>query len=189
MNKRPTVSLPHGVRDILPDEASKIAEIESKIAPVFKEHGFEGIRTPMLEYVDVLSLGMGKGLQDAAIKFTDPGTGRIVALRPDTTAQIARVVATRMRNHTFPIKLCYNQNVVRYPGAQNSKSREVQQIGAEYFSAETTPEADADMISMAISSLKVELRILFGDRPSTLAAFWVGSISVLLSTSAPTVRR
>ncbi len=154
MNKRPIVSLPHGVRDILPEEARKISEIESKVEPVFKAHGYEGIRTPMLEYVDVLSLGMGKGLQDTAIKFIDPGTGRVVAVRPDTTAQIARVVATKMRNHPFPIKLCYNQNVVRYTGAQNSKSREIQQIGAEYFSIDTTPQADADMISMAVSALK-----------------------------------
>ncbi len=154
MNNCPTISLPHGVRDILPEEARKISEVEAKVLPVFESHGFEGIRTPMLEYVDVLSLGMGKGLQDQAIKFIDPSTGRVVAMRPDTTAQIARVVATRMRNYPFPIKLCYNQNVVRYPGSQNSKSREIQQIGAEYFSADTTPEADADMISMAITALK-----------------------------------
>ncbi len=154
MSNRPTISLPQGVRDILPEEAQKISEIESKVLPVFFESGFESIRTPMLEYVDVLSLGMGRGLQDQAIKFIDPSTGRVVAIRPDTTAQIARVVATRMRNHPFPIKLCYNQNVVRYPGSQNSKSREIQQIGAEHYSAESTPEADADMISMAISALK-----------------------------------
>jgi len=154
MSNRPTISLPQGVRDILPDEARKISEIESKVLPVFADSGFESIRTPMLEYVDVLSLGMGRGLQDQAIKFIDPSTARVVAMRPDTTAQIARVVATRMRKYPFPIKLCYNQSVVRYPGAQNSKSREIQQIGAEHFSTKTTPEADADMISMAIQSLK-----------------------------------
>ncbi|MDP2689433.1 MAG: ATP phosphoribosyltransferase regulatory subunit, partial [Deltaproteobacteria bacterium] len=78
--------------------------------------------------------------------------GRVVAIRPDITPQIARVVATRMRDFPLPLKLCYNENVLRYQEPRDGRSREVLQIGAEYISKEASPDADAEMIVMAIES-------------------------------------
>lgn len=150
----PTISLPQGVRDILPEESRKIGAVESGILSVFERHGFKKIITPLLEYVDVLSLGMGESLKDRVLKFVDPSTGRIVAIRPDITPQIARVAATRMRDYALPLKLCYNENVLRYQEPRDGKSREVLQIGAEYISAKADPREDAEMIIMAIESLK-----------------------------------
>ncbi len=150
----PNISLPQGVRDILPEESQKIGAVESGILSVFEKHGFKRIITPLLEYVDVLSLGMGESLKDRVLKFVDPSTGRIVAIRPDITPQIARVAATRMRDYALPLKLCYNENVLRYQEPRDGKSREVLQIGAEYISAKADPREDAEMIIMAIESLK-----------------------------------
>ncbi|MBI5827036.1 MAG: ATP phosphoribosyltransferase regulatory subunit [Deltaproteobacteria bacterium] len=151
---QPGISLPQGVRDILPDEARKIGAVESAILSVFEAHGFEKVITPLLEYVDVLSLGMGESLKDRVLKFIDPSTGKVVAIRPDITPQIARVVATRMRDFPLPLKLCYNENVLRYQEPRDGKSREVLQIGAEYISAKAEPQADAEMIIMGIEALK-----------------------------------
>lgn len=153
MKSEPTISLPHGVRDILPEEAGKIGRVESSILSVFEKHGFKKIITPLLEYVDVLSLGTGAGLNDRVLKFIDPSTGRVVAIRPDITPQIARVVATRMRDEELPLKLCYNESVLRYTEPRGGKSREMLQIGAEYISAEPSPEADAEMIVTAVEGL------------------------------------
>jgi ATP phosphoribosyltransferase regulatory subunit len=148
------ISLPQGVRDILPEEAEKICKVESAILSVFAEFGFKRVITPLLEYVDVLSLGMGKGLKERVFKFIDPSTGRVVALRPDITPQIARMVATRMRDYPLPQKLCYNENVLRYHDPRGGKSREILQIGAEYISSELSPGIDAEMIIMAFEALK-----------------------------------
>ncbi|MFQ5441954.1 MAG: ATP phosphoribosyltransferase regulatory subunit [Thermodesulfobacteriota bacterium] len=154
MKSPPAISLPQGVRDILPEEAGKIENAAASILSVFERNGFKRIITPLLEYVDVLSLGMGENLKDSVLKFIDPSTGRVVAIRPDITSQIARVVATRMRDCDLPLKLCYNESVIRYVGPNRSKSREVIQIGAEYVSGEASAEADAEMISMAIEALR-----------------------------------
>jgi ATP phosphoribosyltransferase regulatory subunit len=134
------ISLPQGVRDILPEEAEKICKVESAILSVFAEFGFKRVITPLLEYVDVLSLGMGKGLKDKVFKFIDP--------------QIARMVATRMRDYPLPQRLCYNENVLRYHDPRGGKSREILQIGAEYISSKPSPGIDAEMIIMAIEALK-----------------------------------
>jgi len=153
LKKNTTISLPQGVRDILPEEAAKIAMAESGILRVFEKHGFKKVITPLLEYVEVLSLGVGENLKDRVLKFIDPSTGRVVALRPDITPQIARVVATRMKDAPLPLKLCYNDNVLRYEDPRDGKSREVLQIGAEYISSAASPEADAEMITMAIEAM------------------------------------
>ena len=154
MNPPPTISLPQGVRDILPEEAGKIESVASGLLSVFRKHGFGRVITPLLEYVDVLSLGVGENLKKRVLKFIDPSTGRVVAIRPDITPQIARVVATRMRDYELPLKLCYNENVIRYEDPRGGKSREVLQVGAEYISRESSPEADAEMICMAVEALK-----------------------------------
>jgi ATP phosphoribosyltransferase regulatory subunit len=154
MKSPSTISLPQGVRDILPEEAERICKVESAILSVFSRFGFKRVITPLLEYVDVLSLGMGKGLKERVFKFIDPSTGKVVALRPDITPQIARMVATRMRDYPLPQKLCYNENVLRYHDARGGKSREILQIGAEYISTEPSPEIDAGMIITAIEGLK-----------------------------------
>lgn len=154
MTFRKTISLPSGVRDILPEESSKIALVETKALSVFEKYGFKRVVTPLLEYVDVLSLGMGESLKDRVLKFIDPSTGRVVAIRPDITPQIARVVATRMRDYPLPLKLSYNENVLRYLEPRDGKSREVLQIGAEFISEAASPQTDAEMIIMAIEALK-----------------------------------
>ena len=139
---------------MLPDEAERINSVESAILGVFSAHDYRPVRTPLLEYIDVLSVGMGENLKDKVLKFIDPVTGRVVAIRPDITSQIARIVATRMRDAELPLKLCYNESVLRYLDAREGKSREIIQIGAECVTGASSPEVDAEMIIMAIEALK-----------------------------------
>jgi len=153
MKTPPTISLPHGVRDILPDEAASIASIESAAIEVFKGYNFDRVMTPQLEFLDVLSLGMGQELKDKVFKFMAPG-GRVVAIRPDITPQIARLVATRMRELPLPLKLYYRENVLRFQERGKGGPAEILQIGAEFFSSEPSPEIDAEMIITAIEALK-----------------------------------
>ncbi len=167
MKTRNVISLPQGVRDILPDEAQKIEEVTTTIGSLFRRQGFQKIITPLLEYEDTLALGMGGNLMERVLKFIDPNTGRVLAMRPDITPQVARLVATRMRNHPLPLRLYYNDNAIRYVGFGRAKLRQIPQIGAEYISEKASPEADAEMITLAIEALKAvgltDFKIDMGD--------------------------
>lgn len=154
MATQPNISLPPGVKDSLPDEASTIENIEKTILSVMEQCGFQRIITPFLEYLDVLSIGLGADLRDKVFKFIDPATGKIVAIRPDITPQIARVVATRMRDYKLPLRICYNEKIFRYQEPRSGRPREIQQIGAELITNKNTPDADAEIITIAINSLK-----------------------------------
>ncbi len=147
------ITLPHGVRDILPEEVVKIERVAAAISALFTEYGYQKIITPLLEYEETLSLGMGGNLMEKVLKFIDPFTGRVLAIRPDITPQVARLAATRMKSHALPLKLCYNDNAIRYVGHGRTKLRQIPQIGAEFISEKADARCDADMIIMAIEAL------------------------------------
>ena len=146
------VPLPKGVADFLPEQAAKIGYIEDRIAAVFKQWGFQRIITPLLEFQDVLALGMGDELKERMFRFEDRHTNRLVAVPPDITPQVARIEATRMRGYPLPHRLCYVGRVLRQAELQSGKSRELRQAGVELIGLES-PEADAEMIGMAAEVL------------------------------------
>lgn len=153
MSTPSVISLPQGVRDILPEESGRITAVETAILSVFARFGYQKVITPLLEYMDSLALGMGGDLNERVMKFIDPATGKVVAIRPDITPQIARIAATKMRDYPLPLKLCYNANVLRGVEKGGGARNELLQIGAELITARPSPEADAEMIIMAIESL------------------------------------
>ena len=106
--------MPKGVGTFFPERAAKKKKVEEIILSVFSRWGFKEIVTPGFEFLDALSAGLDENLTDKAYKFVDRGTGRILALRPDITAQIARIVAASLAEKPSPMRLCYNANVFRY---------------------------------------------------------------------------
>ncbi|MBA3819951.1 MAG: ATP phosphoribosyltransferase regulatory subunit, partial [Deltaproteobacteria bacterium] len=103
----PPIRLPAGVRDFLPRAAARRRALAERALEVFEAWGYARLITPVFECADVLERGMGQGARAAAIRFVEPGSGEVVALRPDITPQIARVVATRMADVPGPLRLCY----------------------------------------------------------------------------------
>lgn len=139
---------------MLPLESAKVAEVEGLTLGVFAENGFERVMTPLLEYVDILNLGLDSTLRDRVVKYIDPAKGQLIGIRPDITPQIARIAASRMRDCPRPLKLCYSESVIRYVEPGGGKAVEILQIGAEQISETPSPEADAAMITMAAEALK-----------------------------------
>ena len=117
---------------------------------VFEAWGYARIITPMFECADVLERGLGAGARAAAIRFVEPGTGEVVALRPDITPQIARVVATRMADVPGPLRLCYEGSVTRLAG--EAGQREILQAGIELVDA-PEPDGDGEVLAVAAASL------------------------------------
>jgi len=85
-------------------------------------------------------------------KFQD-FDGKIVALRPEMTAPVARIITTRMPSTPEPIRLFYICNVFRYSQTYVERGREFWQAGVELVGC-NTPEADGEILTFLISSLE-----------------------------------
>lgn len=148
------IALPRGISDYLPEAAAKIGSIEHRLLRVFELWGFRRIITPRLEYEDVLATGMGDELKGKTYRFDDRQSGRLLALPPDITPQIARITATRMASLPLPHRISYSERVLRQTEIQAGRSRELFQTGVELIGLDS-PEADAEMIVMAIEAMQV----------------------------------
>jgi len=144
--------LPRGVRDFLPRNAAKIEHLNRTIREVFARWGFRPLLPPSLEYLDVLERGLGAGLREKTFRFDDRQDGKLVAFPPDITPQVARIVASRMREVPLPLRLCYTGRVLRHAEQGAGKDREIFQAGVELIGLESA-EADAEMVAMAIECL------------------------------------
>jgi ATP phosphoribosyltransferase regulatory subunit len=146
------LSLPQGVRDFPPDRAEEIKRVEECLLEEFSRWGYRIVITPLFEFLETISTGLGEDLRDKVLKFVDPSTGDVVALRPDITPQVGRIVATRLRDCTEPLRLCYNGRVVRFEEKGSGKEREIFQVGCELVGP-SSPEADAETIALSVKSL------------------------------------
>src|SRR5205085_2926361 len=121
--------LPRGARLYLPAEAARKRHVEAQLFDVFRGWGYREIVTPTFEYADVLARGTDLGVQENMFKLVDRETGRMLALRADITPQIARIVATRLREEPKPLRLGYVTNVFRYDEPPVSHYREFYHAG------------------------------------------------------------
>jgi len=145
-------AVPKGVTDFLPEQAEKIGFIEEIINRTFELWGFRRIIPPMIEFEELLAIGMDDSLRDKAFRFEDRQSHRLLAFPPDITPQIARIEAMRMTGYPLPHRLYYNGRVLRQVESQSGRSREVHQAGVELIGLDS-PEADAEMIAMTAEIL------------------------------------
>ncbi len=106
--------LPKGMATLLPAAAAVRQRLERTALDAFKSWGYEEIITPLFEYLDVITPGLGPGLVEKVYTVADRSSGRVMVLRPDITPQIARMAATVLRGAQRPLRLCYGANVFRY---------------------------------------------------------------------------
>lgn len=146
-------SIPKGVTDFLPEQAERIGFIESAINRTFELWGFRKIIPPMLEFEDLLTVGMDESLRAKLFRFEDRQSHRLLAIPPDITPQIARIESMRMRSTPLPHRIYYNGRVLRHAESQSGRSREIHQAGVELIGLDS-PEADAEMIAIAVEAMR-----------------------------------
>lgn len=139
------------MRDFAPAAAAARRRIAETALVVFERWGYARVITPAFEYEDVLALGLGSAGRNAAIRFVEPSSGQVVALRPDITPQIARLIATRFRDEPGPLRLCYEGTVVRLDRRARSQ-RELIQAGVE-LAGVASPNGDAEVIALGAAAL------------------------------------
>jgi len=147
----PELRLPAGMRDHAPAAAAARLKVIETLIRAFQEAGFERVLTPAFEYEEVLALGLGAAARAATVRFVEPSSGQVVALRPDITPQIARLIATRYRDVKGPVRLCYEGTVVRLDRAARGQ-RELSQAGVE-LAGLAGPEGDAEVIALGVEAL------------------------------------
>ena len=151
MPDTPSLRLPPGMRDFAPRAAAARRRIAETLLGVFEAWGYARVITPAFEYEDVLGLGLGPEARAEALRFVEPSSGRVVALRPDFTPQIARLIATRFRDEKGPLRLCYEGTVLRLERGARSQ-RELIQAGVE-LAGVGGPHGDADVIALGAAAL------------------------------------
>ena len=79
------------MRDFLPPEARRLSDLSRLLLGSFELFGYELVTLPVFEYEGVLERGLGALEPEEVLRFVEPETGEVVALRPDMTPQLARV--------------------------------------------------------------------------------------------------
>src|SRR5512140_2916297 len=167
------LSLPAGLRDLLPDHSAHLAELSAHLHDVFSAFGFRRVLLPTLERLEVVERGLSPAALQGVLKFVEPGSGDVVAIRPDITPQIARLYAARPDALPAPARLCYDGPVLRAREARAGRPREVYQAGVEMLGA---GGAAADAEALVVLRKALERVGLSGARVEVGHARFAGAV-------------
>jgi ATP phosphoribosyltransferase regulatory subunit len=141
--------IPPGTRDVLPDEMRELRALAARLHELFEGAGYGEVRTPALEYEDVLRRGDERAASSPFRLFDDQG--RVLVLRSDMTIPIARLVASRYADAEPPLRFCYFQHAYRAP-ERGRTSAEFLQGGIELLGVPGTA-GDVEVLALTGESL------------------------------------
>lgn len=144
--------LPAGLRDLLPPEAETEAAAVEALMAVFAAHGYQRVKPPLLEFEDSFLAGSGAAVAEQTFRLMDPDSHRMMALRSDTTPQVARIATTRLAVWARPLRLSYAGQCLRVRGGQLVPDRQVEQAGIELIGVDS-PAADAELVLVGAEAL------------------------------------
>ncbi|BDG61272.1 ATP phosphoribosyltransferase regulatory subunit [Caldinitratiruptor microaerophilus] len=144
--------VPDGVKDRLPRETARLRRLEDRLLEVFRLWGYREVMTPAFEFLETALAG-----QEARARREDyyqlfDRRGRTLVLRPDMTAPIARLAASRAAVEPLPLRYSYRGPVFRRRGHRYGELHEVWQAGVELIGARGM-RADAEIIALACDAL------------------------------------
>jgi histidyl-tRNA synthetase len=112
-----------GTRDYYPQDMRILSYIFSVWRKVAESYGYEEYNAPILEPLEIYQAKSGQELaNDQTYSFTDRG-GRLVAIRPEMTPSVSRMVAARRQELAYPARLYSIANFMRYERPQRGRER------------------------------------------------------------------
>jgi len=162
-----------GMNDILPGESARWQALETAFRTVCDRYGYREVRTPVCEYVELFSRGIGGGtdiVQKEMYTFDDRGE-RTLALRPEGTAGAVRAVLEHGVLAKEPVvRWYYTGPMFRAERPAKGRYRQFYQVGVEVY-GDASPAADAECIELAtryirdlgITDVKVRVNSLGGE--------------------------
>lgn len=145
--------LPEGLSDRLPPQAEASARLVRHVLDSVASFGYARVIPPMAEFEDSLLARLQSTSAQDLMRATDPASGRMLALRPDITAQISRIAATRLGKTARPLRLSYAGQVLKLRADQLRPEREETQLGAELIGTDSDAAA-TEIVGVAIAALK-----------------------------------
>ena len=141
-----------GFRDFLPASCAERNYIFAKWREVAGRYGLVEFDGPVLEELDLYKKKSGDEIVRQLYEFVDKGE-RAVALRPELTPTLARIVAAEHRQFRKPLKWFAIPQVFRYERPQRGRLREHFQLNCDII-GEESPEADAELIALVIDVVR-----------------------------------
>jgi histidyl-tRNA synthetase len=157
-----------GFRDFYPEDLAFRRHIFDAWRRVARRYGFEEYDGPPLESLDLYTAKSGEEIVGQLYAFTDRG-GRDVALRPEMTPTLARMVAARANALKKPIRWFSVPQLFRYERQQRGRLREHFQLNCDLI-GEPGPLGDAEIIALAIDVMRElglterDVRVRLSDR-------------------------
>jgi histidyl-tRNA synthetase len=175
-----TKALP-GFRDFYPAELSLRAHIVGTWRAVAARYGFEEYDGPPLEPLELYTEKSGDEIVGQLYEFTDKGDRR-VALRPEMTPTLARMVAARANGLKKPIRWFSIPQLFRYERQQRGRLREHFQLNCDLI-GEPGPLGDAEVIALAVDVMRAfglgpaDVRVRLSDRRVLRALLLGGGVA------------
>lgn len=141
------ISSVRGTRDFYPNEKAKHNWLYSKFNLVSQAFGYQEYEVPYIEKLELYAAKSGEELvKQQAFVFQDK-SGEDIALRPELTPSLARMIAQRQNELTFPLRWWAFGPIWRYEKPGKGRSREFFQWNIDMIGAES-PEADAELVAI-----------------------------------------
>lgn len=150
--KKNLLHTPEGVRDTYGKEFIQKKYVMDQIKKQFTSYGYSDIETPTFEFFDVFSKEVGTIPSKELYKFFDK-EGNTLVLRPDFTPSMARCSAKYYGHESLPVRFSYSGSTFVNRNELQGKLKENTDLGVEYI-GDSSVEADVEMISLLIDSLK-----------------------------------
>ncbi len=142
-----------GARDWYPEDMRVRSYIFNTWRKVVKSYGYEQYDAPLLEPLEVYAAKSGQELvNEQTYQFTDRGERR-VAIRPEMTPSVSRMIAARRQEIAYPARWFSIAQFMRYERPQRGREREFWQLNCDIFGVEGAM-AEAEIISMGDQLLK-----------------------------------
>lgn len=144
-------SLP-GFREFYPDAFARRNHVFRLWRQAAHTHGFQEYDAPVLEPLELYKRKSGDEIEAQLFSFTDKG-GREVALRPEMTPTVCRLVGAKANSLKRPIKWFSIAEFYRYERAQKGRERAFFQFNADIF-GEAGPEAEIELLGLLVQCLR-----------------------------------
>ena len=142
-----------GTREFYPEEMALRNYLYEKMSDASETFGYQEWDAPYLETLDLYAAKSGEELvKEQAFTFEDRG-GSQVTLRPELTPSLARMIAKKQRQLTYPVRWWSFGPFWRYERPQKGRSREFFQWNIDMLGPDS-PEADAELIAVAVKFMR-----------------------------------
>ena len=165
-----------GTREFYPEDMALRNFINEKVRQASQAFGYQEWDGPFIEPIDLYAAKSGDELvKKQSFVFSDRG-GDLVALRPELTPSLARMIAKRQNELTFPVRWWSFGPFWRYEQPQRGRTREFFQWNIDMLGADS-PESDAELIAVAVTFFKLvglkpeQVQIRLSDRRLMEAQF------------------